>query len=159
MRANLCIIFPFVVGIHLHAAEPEPSGWIRGPLVEVQADNSVKEVDEYGGHIPIGQPAFQKLTIRKGREKNSWIVSGTVVSTNAGGLNQGNAIYAGYAGGFLRLVAMSNRKGEVLVSVSPIADREGKPIAPTHVYVTSDPVPAPTHKGAIMRRYVLRPTE
>jgi hypothetical protein len=159
MRANLFLIILLVVARHLHAADVQDSGWIRGPLVEVQADNSVKEVDEYGGRIPIGQPAFEKLTIRKGPEKNTWIVSGTVCSTNAGGVEQGVAIYAGYAGGHFRFVAMSNLKGEVLFSVSPMTDRDAKPILPTHLYVTGHPVPAPTPKGAVMRRYVLRPTE
>jgi hypothetical protein len=158
MRAPLFILALLVVG-YLHGAEVQRSGWVKGPLVEVLADNSVKEVDEYNGPLPIGYPAFQKLAIRKGRKMNTWIVSGTVWSTNAGGVVPGAAIYAGYAGGHFILVAMSNLNGEVLFSVSPMVDSDGKPIVPTHVYVTPDPIMRTALKGAILRRYLLRSTE
>jgi hypothetical protein len=158
MRANLFILL-FIITQSLHAAEVSEGGWIKGPLLQVMDDgNSLKEVDEYGGTIPIGFAAFQKLAIRSGLKENSWIVSGTVCSTNAGGTKQGTAIYAGYSGGQLLLVAMSNLKGEVLFSVSPMWDKEGKTVAPTHLYIGESPHNT-LLKGTIMRRYVLRPRE
>ena len=72
---------------------------------------------------------------------------------------EGAAIYAGYAGGHFRFVAMSNMKGEVLFSVSPMQDSDGKPIVPTQLYVVRHPIIAPTPKGGILRKYDLRATE
>jgi hypothetical protein len=159
MHAHRFILILLVAGQYLHAGEVQGSGWLKGPLVEVLADNSVKETDEYGGSLPIGYPAFQKLAIRKGKKMNTWIVSGTIWSTNAGGVVPGAAVYAGYAGGRFRLVAMSNLHGEVLFSLSPMVGAGAKPIVPTHLYVTPDPMMTTILKGAILRRYLLRSTE
>lgn len=155
MRA-ICFLILFIVSGHMHAADVLHSGWVKGPLMEVLADSSLKEVDEYGGSIPIGFAAFEKLAIRKDPETNAWIVSGTVCSTNAGGAEQGKAIYAGYADGHFELVAMSNLKGEVLFSVSPMAGTDAKPIVPTHLYIERYPFTATPRTGEILRRYLLR---
>lgn len=55
------VIMLVIVAGHLHAADVPHSGWVSGPLVKVLADRSLKEVDEYGGSIPIGFAAFEKL--------------------------------------------------------------------------------------------------
>ncbi len=159
MRAYLFILILFAVAPYLHAADAQGRDWVKGPLVEVLADNTVKEVDEYGGTFVIGHPAFQKLAIRKGKEKDTWIITGAICSTNAGLNIQGAAIYAGYAGGHIGLVAMSDLNGEVLFSLYPLKDSDANPIVPMYIYVTREPIRSPILKGAILRKYLLRFTE
>jgi hypothetical protein len=159
MRATALLLILLTSSSQLPAADSPKSSWVPGPLVQVQPDHSLKEVDEYGGNLPIGHPAFRKLSIRKDPKNNRWIVTGTVCSTNEGSDYQGPAIYAEYPGGIFTLVAMANLKGEVLFSVSPAQDRTQKPIAPTHLYIGSTPSVPLTLPGAILRKYRLRATD
>lgn len=167
MRANLLIIIiisAFIAVYPVHSADGPASGWIKGALVEVLADKSVKEVDEYGDHRrPIGFPAFRKLAIRKDekadRWSRRWTVTGTVCSTNSGTPVQGAAIYLGYPNGRFILVAMSNRIGEVFFSASAIWTSSDEPIEPTHLFIANDPVPLPSLKGETLRQYLMRVTE
>src|SRR5215207_4228582 len=139
LRACLLITLITATQCLRAATAPEPGSvdspsWRKGPLVEIQRDGSTLPAKP---PIAIGEPAFQTLTIRKESDatKEYWSVSGVVCSTNAGGTVQGAAIYAGYANRSFELVAMSNLKGDVLFTVTPMADRDGKPIMPTHLYV------------------------
>lgn len=155
----LAAIGIFAFSQNLHAQGLQESGWVKGPLVEVLADNTVKEVDEYGGSLPIGYPAFLKLESKKANEKNTLIVTGSICSTNSGGLRQGAAVYVGYSNGHIGLVAMSNLNGEVLFSVAPTVGPDTKQILPTHLYVATHPLNTPSLKGAILRKYSLQAKE
>ena len=142
----------------------------KGPLMEVLAGGTLKKLDEYRATVPAGFPGFQKLAIRKDQERNAWIISGTVISTNSGGLLEGIRIYAGYGDGRFDLVAMSNLKGEVLFSVFPIALTDalkqraslfgGAPFkVPAHLYIGEPVSTAPSLVGETLREYRLQSTQ
>jgi hypothetical protein len=160
MRAILLFIL-FTVAPSLRAADTTDPGsvdsasWLKGPLVEVLADGSLKE----GKPFAVGFPAFRKLTIRRDPENVFWIVSGTICSTNSGGVNERAAVYAGGVGGLFNFVAMSNLRGEVHFSVYPMRDSQGKTVVPTFLYVTDHPIMSPSLVGEILRQYPLRQTQ
>ena len=106
--------------------------------------------------VPIGQPIFQQLAIRRDEETDRWIVSGIVRSTNSGAVLEGAVIYVGYEQGHFQTAAMSNLKGEVFFSVRPMMDLTRKLYAPTHLYIGSYLAKANSLKGQILRQYQFR---
>lgn len=142
----------------------ESTSWKKGPLMEVAADGSVKAPDEKSWAMqPVGHPAFATLSVRQRPVKEGdarWTVSGTLVSTNAGGPVPERAVYVVYDNGVWHLAAMSNLKGEVLFEAFASRDREGKLLKPTHLYVGGhvSGVPRP-QTGALLRQYRFTATE
>lgn len=99
-----------------------------------------------------GAPAFESLSVRKNPSGNSWMVSGKIVSTNAGGPVQQVKIYTGGDSRLVQLLAMSDHKGEILFALSPMRSADGKESLPEYLYldkhshlsVSGPPQPAET---------------
>lgn len=109
----------------------------------------------------VGAPAFETLSVRKHSDR-SWIVSGKIVSTNAGGPRQQVKIYTGRGARLEQLVAMSDHNGEILFALSPQTSPEGKESLPEYLYLdkhssgwVSGPPEAVERPGWDFRRYQL----
>jgi len=158
----------------------DSASWIKGPLVKVSPDVSASSVIK-SAHgdiraslveewayvsvsdvpkseiLPIGLPAFQKLSIEKRDvgpgEDPRWIVSGVICGTNAAPRMSNIAVYLGYPNGQLVLAALSNLKGEVLFDASlqaKWATSSGKAVAPVCLYIGGMISPS---DGSILRKY------
>jgi hypothetical protein len=134
--------------------------------VKIVADGLVSE---NGKPRLAGHPMLEKLTVQReipsegGRKTGTaerWLVSGTVVGTNAGFKLQETPIYIGHDDGVPILRAMSNRLGEVSCYVYPTRFVEAsKDTMPNRIYVGDRAFGRFPPRDSFVRRYWLRPTE
>ena len=140
--------------------------WIAGECIKLTAAGPVPVKE--GADIAMGQPAFRSLSVKKvlmeeksTGEKERWIISGTVISTNAIGTMQGVPIYVGRDDELPMLVAMSNFKGEILFEASAIVTKDGKRVMPNRIYIAFglNISGGNLAAGSFVRRYTLQPGE
>jgi hypothetical protein len=140
------------------AAEPDEAkraALVREPFVQVQKDRSLVGVAPEVGDRPAGFPAFETLTLLPQKGTTSWVLSGTVVSTNAGGKVQGAVIYAGY-GDLVGVIGMTNMKGEVLLRISQARGKDGQDMLPDAFYIGSHLTGPTPRVDECLRKYPFR---
>jgi len=165
MRTHLLVILLWSVTQIICASEPESAPpWKDGQLVKVLADGAF---DENEKPQMAGHPMFEKLKVRRvipsGSERKigdreRWIVSATVVSTNTGMSVQGTPIYIGHEGMLPILAAMSNRLGEIDFTVSSTL-MQGRDVMPHRMYIGDSAFGRTLSRDSFVRRYWLRPTQ
>jgi hypothetical protein len=160
----LAILLWSVTQIYGGSEQESAPAWKDGQLVKVVANHLF---DEKAKKEMAGHPMFEKLKVQRltsGSEPKvpsdeRWIVSATVVSTNAGGTVQGTPIYIGHDDGPPTLVAMSNRRGEIDFTVSPTLWERGIVVMPNRIYIGDHAFGQFPFRGSFVRRYWLRPAD
>lgn len=167
MRTAAPVILLCFVTQVLRASEPESApAWKDGQLVKVLANHLF---DENAKKEMAGHPRFEKLTVHReipsesGRKTGTaerWLISGTVIDTNAGFKVQEIPIYIGHDDGVPILRAMSNRLGEVSFYVYPMRFVEARmDMMPDRIYIGDRAFDRFPLRDSFVRRYWLRPTE
>jgi hypothetical protein len=166
MRPPLLAILLWSVTQVCGGSEPGSAPpWPDGRLVKVLANGAF---DENEKPRLAGHPMFEKLKVQrlipseseqKTGSNERWIISATVVSTNAGGTVQGTPIYIGHDDRPPTLVAMSNRRGEIDFTVSPTLWENRMHVMPNRIYVGDHAFGQFPFRDSFVRRYWLRPTE
>ena len=160
---SLVTLFWFVTQVS--SAEPGSApAWKDGQLVKVGANHLF---DENAKKEMAGHPMFEKLTVHReipsesGRKTGTaerWLISGTVIDTNAGFKAQETPIYIGHDDGVPILRAMSNRLGEVSFYVYP-ARESGMNMMPNRIYIGERAFGRFPPRDSFVRRYWLRPAD
>jgi hypothetical protein len=166
MRPPLLAILLWSVAQVCGASEPESAPpWRDGQLVKVVANHMFAENEkkEMAGHPMFEKLKVQRLTSEtepKAGSRERWLISGTVIDTNAGFKVQETPIYIGYDDGVPILRAMSNRLGEVSFYVSPTRFVEARmDRMPNRIYIGDRAFGRFPPRDSFVRRYWLRPTE
>lgn len=167
MRPTILLISLWSAIQSLCASEPGSApAWKDGQLVKVVANHVFAENEK---KRQVGHPMFQKLTVqritpseseRKVGAAERWLISGTVVDTNAGFKAQEIPIYIGHDDGVPILRAMSNRLGEVSFYVYPTRFVEARmDMMPNRIYLGDRAFGRFPPRDSFVRRYWLRPTK